>query len=539
MRFVALIALVLTVPGAAAGQAAAREAVPRSLVYDIAPTRSGERELAVDLYAPRTGPVRGAVVLMHGGAFVSGSRDLEENRAYGEALAERGYLAAAISYRLHGDAPVVDGWASRYAARVREHPDPRVRGAIEQHGLAWAEAVAAAAVDLSAAVTWLRSRAAEFGFQPADIAVFGASAGAITALTTAYALDVYGGEPVPVAAVISLRGLLLDPGDAGPVFEAGDPPLMILHGEADERVPLANADSLFGVARAAGVPVRHYSAPGHGHELGGRELLDLGTDGRRGTVLDRLDQFLASAFAGEIGPRSSRRGTLRPQAAETGGFLFAYRPLRGERAAFEDGYRRHLEWHRTHADSLLWYGWDVMAGPRLGMFVDGTFGRPFAALDDRVDPSGDAADADRTFEPHVEPTGRELMRLRSDLSGATPLEDTLPTAFVEVVRYRAGPGALDRLEDAFATLARGPGSRSLLPYTVYESIAGAEPGFLVMIFREDLGTFDALDRDPQRALRERLRDGDGTDTVELDLAVTRELWRYRSDLTYLGSEEDP
>src|SRR5690606_1970520 len=87
------------------------------------------------------------------------------------------------------------------------------------------------------------------------------------------------------------------------------------------------------------------------------------------------------------------------------GMLYSYEPHPGERAGFDEGYRSHLEWHKANRDPLPWYGWDVIAGRRLGQFVDGTFGFAFEALDRRVDPAGDAADASRTFAGRARPTG--------------------------------------------------------------------------------------------------------------------------------------
>ncbi|HEX7120375.1 MAG TPA: hypothetical protein VF212_16395, partial [Longimicrobiales bacterium] len=109
-------------------------------------------------------------------------------------------------------------------------------------------------------------------------------------------------------------------------------------------------------------------------------------------------------------------------AQSAGAMLYTYRPHPGERASFDEGYRMHLEWHRTHGDSLPWYGWDVLAGRRKGQFVDGTFGIAFAALDRRVDPSGDAAHAALAFADHAEATGQWALRLRPELSTARPLE---------------------------------------------------------------------------------------------------------------------
>lgn len=232
--------------------------------------------------------------------------------------------------------------------------------------------------------------------------------------------------------------------------------------------------------------------------------------------------------------------TTLGQQETTGGFLFSYRPHPGEHGAFEEGYRRHLDWHREKADSLAWYGWSVLAGPRLEQFVDGAFGMPFAAIDARVDPAGDAADGAETYRPHGTPTGRTLLLLRPDLSSATPLEDLDPAPFVQVVHYSVGPGDMGRLERAFDAMQRASRRSSLLRYTVYEVVAGGELGFLLMVCRDGMSSFDDVERNPEHALRTHIA-GEGGGQSEQDeplrIDMTNELWRYRPDLSYLGPEE--
>lgn len=306
---VTLAGLAVYVPPAWCEDARTVAREPRRVVYDVAPTRDGSVELTMDLYLPRGRPVRGAVVLMHGGAFVGGSLDLAENRAYGEALAGRGYVAAAISYRLHGNAPLVGLWAQAYAGRVLELRDPRLKRLMDQHGPELPVAVAAAAEDLLAALAWLREHATELGFDPRNVALFGASAGAITSLTVAYALDEYGGPEVDVACVVSLRGLLLRPVDGENPLARDDPPLLILHGEDDRRIPVTEAERLFRLARDAGLRSELHTAPGYGHELGGEALLALELDGAV-TVLDRMVGFLGQAFSRSVGSGDNVRGRL-------------------------------------------------------------------------------------------------------------------------------------------------------------------------------------------------------------------------------------
>lgn len=217
-----------------------------------------------------------------------------------------------------------------------------------------------------------------------------------------------------------------------------------------------------------------------------------------------------------------------PQA----GALFSYRPDDGWRAEFETQYRAHLDWHREHADSLVWWGWDVIAGPRLGEFVDGVFGVPFAAFDARVDPRGDAANGEATYRPLSTATGRELLRLRPDLGTATPLEDRDPTPLVQVVQVRGGPREAAAIADALAELRRAARTGTFLPFTVYETVAGRPPGFVLMVWRRGLASFDEPSASPDVVLRAILAAGGGG---RIDIAD--ELWLYRRDLTYLPGQE--
>ena len=40
---------------------------------------------------------------------------------------------------------------------------------------------------------------------------------------------------------------------------------------------------------------------------------------------------------------------------------------------FEEGYKRHLQWHRDNHDTWTWRGWILGSGDRVDYFVDGTF----------------------------------------------------------------------------------------------------------------------------------------------------------------------
>jgi hypothetical protein len=166
----------------------------------------------------------------------------------------------------------------------------------------------------------------------------------------------------------------------------------------------------------------------------------------------------------------------------------------------------------------------------------GFFGAPFEALDVRVDPAGDQADATENVLAHADPVDRELVAIRRDLSTATPLEDSTPTVFVEVVWYEVAPGQIETFAGTLAGLRREASDRSLLPYSVYERVAGAEIGFIIMVWRDRLSTFDEQRRSPRRALERILSElPAGNVSISIVRSVKSEVWLYRPDLTYLGS----
>ena len=122
---------------------AAELAVPDSVTFerDITYAEAGGARVQLNLARPKgvSGPLP-AVLCIHGGGFRAGSREGYNKLCL--TLAQRGFVAATISYRL---------------APMHQFP--------------------AAVHDTKAAVRWLRANAAKYGIDPARIGVTGGSAG--------------------------------------------------------------------------------------------------------------------------------------------------------------------------------------------------------------------------------------------------------------------------------------------------------------------------------------------------------------------------
>jgi acetyl esterase/lipase len=206
------------------------------------------RDLHGDLYRPAE-PNGAAVLMIHGGGWQSGSKDMITPQA--EVLAELGFTCMACEYRLVGE--------SAWPAQIH---------------------------DVKAAMRWLRANAADLSVDPARIGVSGNSAGGHLALLLAGTVgdaefEGVGGNPGvanDVAAVIavypcvgfyvgertsgtndatSILGENPDPAaaaKASPInhVSADFPPTFFLHGNGDKVVPVSASINMYNAITATG-----------------------------------------------------------------------------------------------------------------------------------------------------------------------------------------------------------------------------------------------------------------------------------------------
>ena len=204
----------------------------------------GPSSLTLDLFQPQgdTETDRPAIVWIHGGGFHSGTSAHVALVILAEAFARRGWVCVSINYRLRAE------------EEVQDDPLGTITDAVH---------------DARAAVRWLRANAATYGIDTTRIAIGGGSAGAVTSLGVAYA-DKLGegdsGNPGPsseVSAVVDFWGMLPGPWDQ--VIEAGEAPMIIIHGTADATVPYAEAEELEARALEVGLPYELHPLDGQGH----------------------------------------------------------------------------------------------------------------------------------------------------------------------------------------------------------------------------------------------------------------------------------
>lgn len=226
---------------------------------NIAYASRGDTTLQLDLYRPivRTDPIP-LVIVIHGGSWRSGSKEDMAEFAYD--VAARGMAAASIDYRL-----------------------------IQQGGT-----FPAPVLDTIDAAAYLRDHAADWGIDPDRLAVLGVSAGGHLALMSGMVDDLSlldstrpAGRPFEFKAIVNIEGpadFTVDPSayssrqirliegflgktiaddpdgthrrTASPVIYAREngPPVLTIHGTADQTVPFAQAQALEAALESAREP---------------------------------------------------------------------------------------------------------------------------------------------------------------------------------------------------------------------------------------------------------------------------------------------
>jgi len=239
----------------------------RDVVYQSLP---GYRPQILDIYVPATPGPHPLVVYIHGGGWLGGhtrhSGALADFPKVLAALAAEGFTVASLEYRLSGEA--------RFPAQLQ---------------------------DAKAALRFLRAHAMQYRIDPARVGLWGGSAGghlsALTGVTCRNTqLDPQAANDSCVQAVVTWYGVYDFAGmaarqtgdDAGakllgcdgpcsadkvravsPVtyIDAKSPPFLLIHGENDKTVPVAQSREGEAALRKAGVSVEAIYIPGVDHSF--------------------------------------------------------------------------------------------------------------------------------------------------------------------------------------------------------------------------------------------------------------------------------
>lgn len=200
------------------------------------------QNLKLDIYMPKndTATKRPLIIWMHGGSFISGSKDSQEIVPFARRFAKRGFVCASIQYRLG-----LDGFPPNQQIVLRS--------------------VIRAVQDGKGAVRFFRANASTYGIDTMHIFFGGSSAGAITALHVGYLSSLAEFQLEADSSLIIDLGGLEGGNDAAPGYsskihgvinlcgaigekiwiEPGDIPVASVHGDQDQTVPYGTDEIKF------------------------------------------------------------------------------------------------------------------------------------------------------------------------------------------------------------------------------------------------------------------------------------------------------
>ena len=234
-------------------------------------------DLSLDLYRPENAPGnRPAMILIHGGGFMTGAKDDANMVDMANYFASRGWVCISIDYRLAAARGTLStAWGNYVLANV-------VSTEREQ-----SYAMYPAARDAKAAVRWLYANAGTYGINTNYVTALGGSAGSFLAnmLGITNASDFRDESLSIVDTTLSTTNLssgstvhtvidhwggihmmtYLQAIDGQSRFDAKDPPISIVHGTADAEVPFSQAQALRDAYISTGAPYEFNALVGAGH----------------------------------------------------------------------------------------------------------------------------------------------------------------------------------------------------------------------------------------------------------------------------------
>lgn len=275
MKKIGLLAFVLLVGMSARAQ--------QTFVYATRDTV----DLKLDVYMPDHPRADKACVLyIFGGGFASGERNNESSRKCCQMLADRGFVAVAMDYRLYFKHPAKVSLLTAYHLF-----DTAITWAVE---------------DCAEAVAFLWNNAKVLNLDPTKMVLTGSSAGAITVLQTDYsranALPVVEKLPkefVPAAVIAYAGGIFCK--NSQLEYATPPAPTFLNHGTIDKivnyrRMPGSLSMSLFGSSRLA----RHFGRKGYNYRIVRYEDRGHEVAAALPATIDDFCAFVDAVFAGKV-----------------------------------------------------------------------------------------------------------------------------------------------------------------------------------------------------------------------------------------------
>lgn len=160
----------------------------------------------------------------------------------------------------------------------------------------------------------------------------------------------------------------------------------------------------------------------------------------------------------------------------------AWKQKEGMDQDFENGYKKHLQWHKANGDTWNWYGWYFTSGPRAGQFLDATDNHHWSDFDKATRPAEDWADNLLHVVPFADFQTVFTVKKLGRLSAAEP--ECLKSKYIRYVTIQvkdilSGIRALEKLKEQYIRLY------DCRSYVFYKVIDGGDLNQLLILLGYD------------------------------------------------------
>lgn len=211
----------------------------------------------------------------------------------------------------------------------------------------------------------------------------------------------------------------------------------------------------------------------------------------------------------------------------------------GAAAAWAEGRKRHMEFHKQQKDAFSWYTWEVVNGDRAGGFLTGTFDHYWKDFDGRdAFDALDAADMAKTFVPLTASSSDGYWIHMGKASREEP-GATGPSKYSQLTHYYVRLADVPRFEDALETITGELNKISWPMYSSWYRLAsgGDGPHYVLSTRRDSFAAFAP----PEKSLNEVLTAAVGalraTELFDTIRGSTERLYseiiQFRPDLSYV------
>lgn len=203
---------------------------------------------------------------------------------------------------------------------------------------------------------------------------------------------------------------------------------------------------------------------------------------------------------------------------------------------YEQGRKRHMEWHKKQNDSWRWDVWSIATGPNGGKYLVASFGHHWKDFDGREQfQTADEADVAVNIDSYTDSTIVAFYVFLPEISKPSGTPD--PATMVELVHFQIRPGrdvdfnhAIKRTHEAIQK------TNWPINYGWYSLANGGEPEYVLALPKSKWADMEPPELSFPAMLEKAFGRGEADMVVKLfDQSVERtwsELAGYRADLSY-------